>query len=194
MKNQKNEKMTLVAHRILFLCERSGTDSITMSRIARMAEVSRPWLYKYIGQTKEELVSFAFDHYGNEFALLNSRPNPQNYEEWLDSLKSGFEHLLQMGQKNPWALPLYFRFKGQNGFVGEKIRHIENQFIKKASEEMIKACGFPKPQALEKARLINSVRLALAHDVLTNPSSKGLDLISKDFFIQLCSTLFKGQK
>ncbi|HEY8270714.1 MAG TPA: TetR/AcrR family transcriptional regulator, partial [Pseudobdellovibrionaceae bacterium] len=186
MKNQKSEKMTLVAHRILFLCERSGVDSVTMSRVARMAEVSRPWLYKYIGQTKEDLVSFAFDHYGNEFALLNSRPNPRNFEEWMNSLESGFDHLLQMGRKNPWALSLYFRFKGHSGSVGEKVRKIENQFIKKSAEEMTKALDFPKPQALEKARLINSVRLALAHDVLINPKSKGLEIISKDFFCQLC--------
>lgn len=187
----KHQKMTLVAHRVLFLCERGGTDTITMSRVARIAEVSRPWLYKYIGQTKEDLVSFAFDHFGNEFALLNSRPNPQNFEEWLDSLRFGFDHLLQIGKKNPWALSLYFRFKGQSGIVGDKIREIETQFIKKSSEEIIKALGFSKKQALEKARLINSVRLALAHDVLTNPNFEGLDLISKDFFISMCINLYK---
>lgn len=192
MKNQKSEKMTLVAQRILFLCERSGIDSITVSRVARMAEVSRPWLYKYVGQKREDLISFAFDHYGSEFALLNSRPNPRNFEEWVDSLKSGFVHLLQMGRKNPWTLPLYFRFKGQNGLIGERIRKIEVQFIEKASEEMINALGLPKPQALEKARLINSVRLSLVHEALMNPKSEDWEIIAKDFFCQLCATMFSA--
>ncbi len=106
MENIKLTKMTRVAQKTLFLCERNGVEAVTISRVATLAKVSRPWIYKYIGGTKNKVLNFAFNHFGNEFALLDSRPAPKNPQEWLESINAGFDHLLEIGKKKSLGTPL----------------------------------------------------------------------------------------
>ena len=189
MDNLKVEKMKQVAQKTLFLCERNGLDAVTISRVSQLSKVSRPWIYKYIGGTKDKLLAFAFDHFGNEFAMLDSRPSPKNSPEWLTTINAGFDHLLEIGKKNPWALPLYFRYKGHEGIIGSKVRDIEAKFIDKSATEMQKSLGLSKSAAQKQARLLNSIRLALAHDALTAPTSPEKQKAAKEFFYKICQQL-----
>lgn len=190
MENLKAKKMSLVAQKTLLLCERGGVDSITISHVAKLAKVSRPWIYKYIGGTKSSLISFALDQFGKEFALLENRPNPQNPQTWLISLTSGFDHLLDICRKNPWALSIYFRFKGADGLIGEKVRQIEVQFIDKSAEEIQKALSFSKAEALDAARFLTTVRMALVHDILARGDSKELRQKAKLQVVELCEKMY----
>ena len=44
-----------------------GADKITISQISKESQISRGWIYKYIGNNVEEVLKFSLEEYAKDF-------------------------------------------------------------------------------------------------------------------------------
>ena len=59
MPKSKEERYADVARVVAGLLLRAGPDAVRVSTVARLAGVSRPWLYKYLGGEPDDLIRYA---------------------------------------------------------------------------------------------------------------------------------------
>lgn len=133
---QKQEKMEFVAEHVLKLILARGLNGLSYAQIAKSAGVSRAWIYKYVGQSKDELVGFAVAHFGKIFSDLDTHPNFSSKEEFIQHALEGLKRIFDLSLRYPWILPLYFRFAGTRTVIGDTIRHIESLYFTKVENEI----------------------------------------------------------
>jgi AcrR family transcriptional regulator len=184
MPNDKESKMDIIANKTLYILERYGHDAVTFSRVAASTKISRPWIYKYIGKTKEDLMNFAVDHFGKKFALIYSRPQPQDIEQWNKMTVAGFERILNETQKNPWIIIIYFQFRGSTTPLGIRIAHLENLFLKENSKEIQSALNLDSKKAKKFTKYLLAIRMGLVHNWITNNSTQDEKIEIIEFFSQ----------
>src|SRR5262245_46285759 len=91
----KAGKMERVAATTLALLLEGGLADLTFSRLARRANVSRPWLYEYIGPDKDSLIAFAVDHFGKLYVRLDARPSARDPKDWLRQIVQLTDEMLE---------------------------------------------------------------------------------------------------
>lgn len=170
-KQEKAERSARAAEAALKLIEKHGLERLTIAQVARLAKISRPWIYKYIGPSQNELIEFAVDHFGRILSAMDERLNPKNPQEWIAATRFGTVNLLDMAAERPWLVTLYFRYRGTQTVPGKRIDQVEGQYLRIFATEIQTALGFGAKYSHFLASSILAVRMGLAHQWVTSSSS-----------------------
>jgi AcrR family transcriptional regulator len=159
----KAKKLDSVAASIARLLVQHGPESVTHARVARAANVSRAWLYKYLGSTRPDLIHFATVHFGNLLAEFDARPRTSSRAEWMCDTVAGMRDLIEKSARHPWVLPLYFRYLGTDGELGRTIAELEKAYIETTASEVAAVFGLEREAARWVAELLFCARMTLVH-------------------------------
>jgi len=159
----KAEKMAGAAECVGKILIQHGLSGVTHARVARSGNVSRAWLYKYVGSSREDLVRFATEHFANLLAEFDQRPRTHSRDAWVEDTVDGMRVLLAHASEHPWLLPLYFRYQGSETVLGSTIADMERMYIATTAAEMKEALALDQPTACWAAELLLAFRMAFAY-------------------------------
>ncbi len=171
MREDKQQKLDRVAKSILSIVARFGFESLTPSRLARATGVSRPWVYKYIGGSKEELSSFAIDHFGKLFTQLDGATKPTSVEFFQDDEIKRTEKTLAFAIENPEIIQIYFRFKGTPTVMGKAIEKIEREYRKHKEFQIQETFKIGKTEAKVYTDILKSFKMSLCHQLISGSTT-----------------------
>lgn len=174
--DSKIEKFDQVAKAIIHLVDLHGLEAITHARVHQVSKVSRPWLYKYIGKEKKDLLAYAVNTLGRQWARLDTPWNAKDAKEFQARLIDSTLFAIDFIKKNPMMIGPYFRFKGTPTAIGKTIEHIEDQFLAHYTKEFTKHYGLGKAEARIRAMTVLSTRLSLAFRVARDKEFANYDL------------------
>lgn len=186
----KDVKMVRVAEATLKLIAAEGLGSVSPSRIARTAKVSRAWIYKYFGSSRLELVRFAAEHFGRVFASLDRPEIDLTSEAYLRAVDEGMPMLLKMAEDYPWIVSLYFTYRGTENPIGEAIVRVESLYIAKSAREIGRCLGAAPARARELAEDRILLDISIAHRWVTLP--KASRPAHRKRLTQMTSAWFRG--
>jgi AcrR family transcriptional regulator len=161
--DEKEHKVEAVAAATAKLLWQHGLEGVTHARLARASGVSRAWLYKYLGNEKEDLLRFVTEHFGAMLAKFQTRPRVDSKENWIDDTVQGVFVLIVQAQQFPWVMPLYYRYVGTDSELGRCIAEIEERYLDTATIEIAKVFGMPETRARWAAELMLTLRACIAY-------------------------------
>ena len=159
----KSEKIKRVAGATLNIIWQGGIRSLNPTRVARSAKVSRPWIYKYIGGSKDALMENAVDYFGRLYARVDLRFDGNSVEHWMNEEMKVLDENFDLTEECPWILPLYYNFKGSQTAIGRGIEKIEKEYLRKKTDEVKKLIRVSEPTCRLIAELMLTYRLATVH-------------------------------
>lgn len=161
--SSKQQKMHDVAESIFGILINFNVEDVSFARVARLAKVSRPWLYKYIGTKKEDLIDFGILYLGKNLTEKDLDEKIESREALVQSVLKGMERMFQNSEDYPFFIPVYFRYKGTNTAPGKAIQHIEQAYVKRQTETLLKIYkSFDRRQAEFSAELMTTFRMSMA--------------------------------
>jgi hypothetical protein len=163
VERDKQAKFQAVAEGIFQILIRGGIENLSHTRVAEVSNVSRAWLYKYIGKKPDDLIDFSIDAIGKEFAKTDSLLHHQSADEVRSRLFDGTFRMLRDAAKNPALLALYYRYVGTQNPIGKKIRQLEDRYIVLVANHLQKYFGLPKGEAVIVSEVLHGMRMGLAH-------------------------------
>lgn len=159
----KSRKGAAVAECVARLLSKHGFAGITHARVARASGVSRAWLYKYVGTSRDDLIRFATVHFGDVLAEFHERPRTTSAEVWIEDTLDGVRALLKHADEHPWVLPLYYQYQGSETALGEAIAEVERAYLETTLVEVRRALGLSASSARWVAEVLLTLRMAFAH-------------------------------
>jgi hypothetical protein len=162
-KDLKSEKIKRVAGATLSIIWKGGIRSLNPTRVARSANVSRPWIYKYIGGSKDALMENAVDYFGRLYSRIDDTFAGSDINEWMNHEMKALQDNFDLTVESPWILPLYYNFKGSQTAIGRGIEKIEKEYLKKKTEEVKRLIAVSDPTCRLIAELMLTYRLATVH-------------------------------
>lgn len=174
--DSKIEKFDQVAKAIIHLVDLHGLEAITHARVHQASKVSRPWLYKYIGKEKKDLLAYAVNTLGRQWARLDSPWTAKDAKEFQERLIDSTLFAINFVKENPMMIGPYFRFKGTPTPIGKTIEHIEDQFLTHYTNQFAKHYGLGKAEGRIRAMTVLSTRLSLAFRVARDKEFANYDL------------------
>jgi AcrR family transcriptional regulator len=171
-KRAKFERFEEVALKVI--AER-GLHGLNVSYIAKKANLSRAWIYKYIGRERSQLIKVAAVGLGRRFARLDqSKVDGQTKEDLLQAWREGAGVTLDFGKKFPWITELYFTHLGKANPLGVAIEEITGIHIGLDQAKFQKVFGKSKEDARRLAIEKLSVRMTYAHIWARMPELKSV--------------------
>ena len=158
-KAQKFEDVTKV---LFSLLQTGGPSKITHSIVAKKAGVSRAWIYKYIGSSKDDLIQMAVRHLGKRLTERDLGDVVETKEQLTTSIVLGMSRMFENTKNHPWFIPVYFKYRGSQGVLGQAIADVEQDYISRQSAHFEKVFMYSKQQATVAAELLTSFRMGLA--------------------------------
>lgn len=162
-KFDKAAKFQKVAEAIFRVLLQRGPNELSHSQISAQSGVSRAWLYKYIGKSREELAQFSLDLIGKQFARMENLLNQHDPDETTLSLTHGTLRMIEDSGSQPEVMQLYYRYAGTQSVVGEKIREIEETYIKNLILRLERNYKIPPQTAKTTAHVLHAIRMGLCH-------------------------------
>jgi AcrR family transcriptional regulator len=161
--DEKEQKVEAVAAATAKLLWQHGVEGVTHARLARASGVSRAWLYKYVGNEKEDLLRFVTEHFGAMLGKFQTRPRLDSKDNWIDDSVQGAFVLMVQAQQFPWVMPLYFRYLGTDSELGRCIAEVEQRYLDTSTVEIMKVFDMPESRARWIAELMLTVRTGIAY-------------------------------
>ena len=140
-----------------------GIDRVTVSTIARLSKVSRTWIYKYIGSSKDSLIRNATLHIGKLFAEVESRPEINTREELLQSLAWGNRQYVHNLKRYPWIPKIFFHYSHSKNLVGTAVQEVLSTYYKILAEEIEAGLGIPKKEARRRAEMYTAMKMGAGY-------------------------------
>ena len=162
-RREKAEKVETVAEWTLRIIDAHGLDVVSISRVARAARVSRPWLYKYIGRGKEELVEAAARRFGLLLSGVDRRPSVESRGAWVHDTMANTQQLFVIARERPWLLRLYYRYKGTRNVLGQVIDDLEARYLAAHTREIAHVWAMSEEESRILAEALMAARLGMAH-------------------------------
>jgi len=171
-KNTKEEKFTKVAISIIRALNISVAH-LNHSFVARDSDISRAWIYKYIGQSKEELLKFGVEFFGK---MLGDIKGPitvaKTKDEFKEHILAATWEIIEKFSLYPDLTLLYFKHCGQSTVIGKLIEDYEAEFIDQLRTTLIKLFNRGPQDAKLVAELIMSLRMGIVHRYTMKELSK----------------------
>ncbi|MCK5882167.1 MAG: TetR/AcrR family transcriptional regulator [Bacteriovoracaceae bacterium] len=162
IRSSKEEKYHRVYEECLKLIHENGLRSVNHSSVARKAHVSRPWIYKYMGDSKEELIKSAVKYFGTEFTRFSLRKiEITGPKAMLRALWEGTWNNLEFASEYPFIIALYVRFAGSDNVLGQTIDELETLYLRRLKSKFNQVLGNEK-LAEEAAKIVKAVRIGAA--------------------------------
>lgn len=159
----KERKFQAVAEAIFRVLLQSGPQNVNHTSIARLSNVSRAWIYKYIGNSGEDLIHFSLDAIGKGFAKLEGLTSQNTPDEVRTSLFQGTWRMIGDAAREPALLALYYRYVGTQSSIGKKIRELEEIYLGTVRTRLERLFGIPTRDAHVLAEVLQGMRMGLAH-------------------------------
>jgi AcrR family transcriptional regulator len=161
--NSKTENYEKVMESTLAFIASKGLDRVTVSTIARLSKVSRTWIYKYIGSSKESLIRNATLHIGKVFSELAVRPEVRTREDLLFSLSWGNRQYAANLKRYPWIPKIFFQYSQSQNLVGTAVQEILSMYYKILATEIEAGLGLPRKEALRRAELYTAMKMGAGY-------------------------------
>ncbi|MEO5667753.1 MAG: hypothetical protein ABIR96_06835 [Bdellovibrionota bacterium] len=185
----KQKKLDRVAKSILSIVVRFGFENLSPSRLARAAQVSRPWVYKYIGGSKEALSGFAVEHFGKLLAQLDTVVKPTNIEFFRDDEIVRLENALNFAEQNPEIIAIYYRYKGTPTSLGKAIEKVENEYRQAKIYQIRETFKLSQSDAEIYTEILSSLKMGLCHKWISG-DLKGK--VPRDNYLKVVGSTFRN--
>jgi hypothetical protein len=162
VERDKQAKFQAVAEAIFTILIRGGIENLSHTRVAEVSQVSRAWVYKYIGKTSEALIAFSLDTIGKEFTKGGVLLPQQTADDVRTSLFQGTFRMLANSEKNPALMALYSRYAGTHNPIGLKIAELEEEYLSTVRSRLVQFFGLPSSEAAIVAEVLHGMRMGLA--------------------------------
>lgn len=155
-------KHQAVCQAALAILEQKGPQGLTFSAVSRKAGVSRPWIYKYIGNKQSDILDFVITEIGKEVGMMHGPWRTLEGDSVLEALQQGFNGLLSQNKTNPMIFRLFLRYSADPGPVGTQVRKILQEYSARLSNR-IKTLGIGKTDQERKdiAELVGLLRMGI---------------------------------
>lgn len=168
----KDEKILSVG--LLLLSELTSYDEVKLniSTIAKKAGVSRAWVYKYFGNSQDEIVLSAIDSVAPQLTELGKQLDKvQGKTEWARQYLKGLNQTLLEVEQYPALFRFYFICHLHGGPYLERIRLHEGLFVEHRVIPQLKAAfELSYPEARQFAEMLMAMRMGLVLKWLNEPN------------------------
>ncbi len=146
----------------LSILEQKGPQGLTFSAVSRKAGISRPWIYKYIGNKQSDILDFVITEIGKEIGMMNGPWRTLEGDSVLEALRNGFSSLLAQNGKSPVIFRLFLKYSADPGPVGIQIRKLMNEYSSRLAGRL-KSLGIRKDNQESKdlAELVGLLRMGI---------------------------------
>jgi hypothetical protein len=169
----KSAKYDAVAHAVLNIVHVQGVPAVTHAAVSRQAKVSRAWLYKYVGGSREDLVRHAARHLGQLFTDHGPAQTHLDREGWFAELRNRFVRLVDLSERYPNVPRVYFRYRGTQNTLGVLLERVAEANRMREKEELVKIFGIDPDTAEKTSEVLSALRMSLAHSVAPIPLPAG---------------------
>lgn len=114
--------------KIVALLVRFDYKDLTYSLIARRSEVPRSTLYYYFGKDLDKVVLEAVGFAMKKFLQIEEFKEIQKFESWDSFQIERLSTTLKRVREHPWAAQVYFKYRQDKGYVGARIRELEDNY------------------------------------------------------------------
>lgn len=123
---KKPNKLNLLSYIVLKHEIRKGHLKWAVSQVAKEAKISRSWIYKYLGSTKEEILLNSVRQTVEDFFLIS-----EERREILATkgLTAAFMRSREVLSLYPEVYAFYFMHYGRDNAYGKVIRHTEKDYF-----------------------------------------------------------------
>lgn len=125
----KEQRFRAVAEAVAAIVSAGGARRVTVSAVARRAGVSRPWIYKYLGDDPAILLTHAARLYTEAFSDLARSRRADDAGAWRALVAEATRDGLRDTLAAPWCVQLYFRHRHAPDPIGEAIRDVERRYL-----------------------------------------------------------------
>ncbi len=159
----KEEKFHAVSVALGALLNKIGPTQITVTQVAKKAQVSRAWIYKYVGKDREDLIRFALEEIGKDVTQRDIGDVINSRDDLVKSIIDGVDRLFQRTNDYPWLIPVYYKYRGTDTPPGRLVDSIEQAYIDRQSQRLEQHFeSYDKGQAVIAAEILTSFRMGLA--------------------------------
>jgi hypothetical protein len=161
--SSKEKKFDDVYEAVLaILNSHAGLKGVNHSNVARMSGVSRAWIYKYIGKTREELIRMASEHYSREILKHRHTHMPRSREELKKVIREDLFQFLKQALTYPRVIPLIIMYFDSHDPVGSIVRSSFGEQSRRQAKEIESLLKVSKLESEALAEMLGVFRLALA--------------------------------
>jgi len=184
----KQKKLDRVAKSILSIVVRFGFENLSPSRLSRAAGVSRPWVYKYIGGSKEALSAFAIEYFGKLLVRLDTGAKPNSVEFFRDDEIARLQNALGFAETHSEVIQVYYRFKGTPTSLGKAIEKVETEYRQAKIFQIKETFKVSEVEAEIYTEILVSLKMGLCHKWVSG-DLKGK--VSRDDYLKVVGNTFK---
>lgn len=138
-----------------------GPDELRYADIARSADVSRAWLYKYFGPDKDALLDFVVQLFGAAFGGLDAARDTDDVDAWREAMAQGVLRGLDDVAAAPWLMRIYGRYRLTQGRLGAQLRALEDRMVDKGADDLPPALRRDRGRARHFVRSFTGARLGV---------------------------------
>lgn len=155
-------KHQLLCQAGLQILEQKGPQGLTFSAVSRKAGISRPWIYKYIGNKQSDILDFIISEIGKEVGMMHGPWRDLEGDSVLEALQNGFTSLLSQTGKNPVIFRLFLKYSADPGPVGTQIRKLMGEYSGRLAKRL-KTLGLRKhdQESKDLAELVGLLRMGI---------------------------------
>lgn len=154
------------------LNSRRGLTGVNHSALSRGSGVSRPWIYKYVGKTKEEVIQRTAEHYIDELFCRRKLPVINELGELKRFIREDSISFLKEAQNHHQLIPLIFIYFESAGPVGDIVRSVFKQYSKRLSKDIQRVLEISRDDAEFMSELISIIRIGLSFFLIRGDRSK----------------------
>ncbi|MBI4925051.1 MAG: TetR/AcrR family transcriptional regulator [Bdellovibrio sp.] len=159
MARKKKLDLDALLAKIVELLYRHNPHELSFSMISRITKIPRSTLYYYFGNSKEAMIEEAVKYGMEHFVQLITLNKSKELLDWDSFQKARLNQAIQFIHDYPWGPGLYFRFRNDTGKIGQRIRQIENEYVRKTKETWEVYTG--SEGNLQSIRLASYLKLGL---------------------------------
>jgi AcrR family transcriptional regulator len=161
----KQDRFAAVARAVLTQLQRHGLGGVTFTHVARLAGVSRPWLYKCVGRRREDLIVFTTGQMGEMVTDHGPPLHGISQKGWFAALETRFGRMLDVVEDFPGIPRLYFQFRGTPNAMGDGLEKIASQIRARETAELIAVFGYSAADAARASEILSALRMGLCFGI-----------------------------
>ena len=159
MDSSKNIKYQTIIDVCFSLISQYGFDKITISQVSKKSQISRGWIYKYIGKNIEEVLKFSLVEYAKDFSNTSSLKVYDDKNKLLSYIGDYTLMMIDRIERKPSILKLYFSEHDSDNIIGNVIREVEEESIQTLSASIQNCFDLDKESSRIRAEKIIFTRM-----------------------------------
>lgn len=187
LNNSKAEKLDLLCLRVSDTLIQTKSKKINISRVVDGTNISRAWVYKYLGSDQEKIILNIIDIIASRFTEASEeKPNLTSKKELIDYLTNSTEKTLSEVSEYPGFYKLYLYGKTFNKEYKKRFDHHEQSYLAyRFTPTLQNALKLDLAQASIIAKFLHEMRMGFVfswfheNDKSSENKSQKIDLVKK---------------